>query len=64
MGQTKNCWEIVLANKISGQVTQSSVQSYLPSDYKDILNWKAGTLTNPKSIGIQFDADLRKVVVA
>lgn len=58
----KLCYEIVL-KRLSGKVTKDSVTSQLPPDYRDIIDWKAGDIEMPKSIGIYYNATSKLIEV-
>ena len=62
VGQSKSCFEIVIKN-INGQVTEGSVKSFLPNEYKNIMWWRIGTIKDPKSVGIAYDANTRTIEV-
>jgi hypothetical protein len=62
VGQDTNCFELVL-KRISGEVTKDKVISNLPSGYKNIIDWQAGSITTEKSIGIYYNATSKLIVV-
>jgi hypothetical protein len=55
LGQNSYCYEVVI-KRISGTVNETTVKEQIPENYKDILNWQAGDITTPKSIGIYYNA--------
>jgi hypothetical protein len=55
LGQNYYCYEVVI-KRIKGIVNETTVKEQIPNDYKDILNWQAGEISSPKSIGIYFNA--------
>lgn len=62
IGQNTNCYELVI-KKIEGAVNEASVKSQLPEKYKNLMNWQAGEVMTPKSIGIFYDATQKLIVV-
>lgn len=63
VGQSKSCYEIII-KRINGEVTEQSVKSFLPDQYKNIMWWRIGTIKDPKSVGIGYDANTRTIEVA
>lgn len=62
IGQNANCYELVL-KRVNSAVTEQMVIANLPTDYKDIIDWQAGSITTPKSIGIYYNATSKLIVV-
>jgi hypothetical protein len=62
VGQNINCYELVL-KRISGSVESTDVIGNLPAGYENIIDWQAGSITTPKSIGIYYDATSKLIVV-
>jgi len=62
VGMDKNCCELIL-KRVSGQVTNETVVAQLPTDYKNKIDWQAGVITTPKSIGIYYNSTSNLVVV-
>jgi len=62
VGKSKSCYEIVIKS-IKGEVTEGSVKSFLPDEYKNIIWWKIGTIKDPKSVGIGYDSNTRTIEV-
>ncbi|MEM5843935.1 MAG: hypothetical protein QW841_01690 [Candidatus Aenigmatarchaeota archaeon] len=56
------CYEIVL-KRLDGKVTKDDVTSFLPPDYRDIIEWKIGDIETPKSVGIYYNATTSKIEV-
>jgi len=63
VGKSKSCFEIIIKN-IKGEVTEGSVKSFLPDQYKNVMWWRIGTIKDPKSVGIGYDANTRTIEVA
>jgi len=61
LGQDKNCYEIVL-KRVDGQVTEEMVTSYM-KNYENIIDWKIGDVTEPKSVGIFYNAGEKMIGV-
>jgi hypothetical protein len=55
LGQNSYCYEVVI-KRISGIVNESTVKDQMPDNYKNILNWQAGEISSPKSIGIYYNS--------
>jgi hypothetical protein len=62
IGQDRNCYELIL-KRLSGEVTKEKVVAELPADYKDKIDWQAGLINTPKSVGIYYNATSNLVVV-
>jgi hypothetical protein len=62
VGQNTYCYEVVI-KRISGVVDEAMVKDQMPADYKNILNWQAGDISSPKSIGIYYDATQKLIMV-
>ena len=56
------CYELVI-RRLDGSVSKDDVMAELPSEYKDIVLWSAGTISTPKSLGIYYNQSEGKVVV-
>ena len=62
-GRDQLCYEIVISG-VNGQVTEDDVKTLLEKEgYKNILSWKAGLISGPKSIAINYDADTKLIEV-
>jgi hypothetical protein len=55
LGQNSYCYEVVI-KRISGIVNESTVKDQMPDNYKNILNWQAGEISSPKTIGIYYNS--------
>lgn len=62
IGQNSYCYEAVI-KRIVGTVNETTVKQQIPENYKDILNWQAGEITSPKSIGIYYNSTERRIWV-
>jgi hypothetical protein len=60
-GQDRNCYEIVL-KRVEGEVTEEMVVSYM-KNYENIIDWKIGSISEPKSVGIYYNAEEKKIGV-
>jgi hypothetical protein len=58
----RTCSEVVV-KRIVGSFDKSLVIDKLPDNYKDILDWRAGVIDRPKSLGILYEYPTKKVVV-
>jgi hypothetical protein len=57
-----NCFELVL-KRISGEVTREKVIAKLEESYRNKIDWRAGSITTAKSIGIYYNATSKLIVV-
>lgn len=62
VGQNSNCYELILKG-VSDQVTKEKVIANLDEDYKGKIDWQAGIITTPKSIGIYYNSTSKLIVV-
>lgn len=62
LNKNVNCYEVVI-RRIEGFVDEVSVKSQLPDEYKNLMEWQAGIVDVPKSLGIIYDANKKLVVV-
>jgi hypothetical protein len=58
----RTCSEVVV-KRIEGSFDGSLVKGELPDNYKDILEWRAGIIDRPKSLGVLYEYPTKKVVV-
>lgn len=62
IGQNTNCFELVL-KRVNGEVVVDDVLRNLPSEYRNKIDWQAGIITTPKSIGIYYNASSKLIVI-
>jgi hypothetical protein len=62
LGQNMNCYEVVI-KRISGTINETTVKEKMPDNYKNILNWKAGEVNSPKSLGIYYNSTEKSITV-
>ncbi len=56
------CYELVI-KRLDGSVSEKEVLAELPSEYRDVILWNAGTITIPKSLGVYYNQSEGKVVI-
>ena len=56
------CYELVI-KRLDGSVSEEEVLTELPSEYRDVILWNAGTITMPKSLGVYYNQSEGKVVI-
>jgi hypothetical protein len=49
--------------KVKQEITVKDVMEKLPLNYRDKINWQAGEISTPKSIGIYYNATEKLVWV-
>lgn len=62
VGQDTNCYEIVIKG-IDGVINETTVKSQLPTAYKDKIDWQAGDVSTPKSLGVFYNSTQKLIVV-
>jgi len=62
LGNDRNCYELVL-KRVNGVVKEENVTSFLPQGYENIIDWKIGDITSPKSVGIYYNSTSNKIEV-
>jgi len=64
LGQSVVCYELVIGS-VSGEVTQDMVIGKIEESGQTIdLSWKVGIINGPKSIGISYNSNERKIEVS
>ncbi len=62
-GRNQLCYEMIISG-VNGEVLESSVKTLLDNQgYSNILLWKTGVISGPKSIAIRYNADAKKIEV-
>lgn len=63
IGRDQICYEIDITG-VNGEVSESSVKTLLErQNYQNMLTWKTGSISSPKSIAIMYDGDSKKIEV-